>query len=189
MALAAMAVLTVALLHADPALAALFLIFDHTSGSPGTLVGVQTGGNGGCRLCPSSTHAYWVAASLAGDVSDPRDPRLVAAGHLDVDAAGNGKGTITVPSVPNGPYVVMVYCPACAPHSAGRSLLPVGPDPPFVVSGSTVTASSTRAPVARAGSRAGAAIMSPVVWLVIALVTSTLVGGGVLLLSKRPGRS
>jgi hypothetical protein len=190
MALAAMAAVAVWLLHADSALAALFLIFDRTSGSPGAVVRVQTGGNGGCTHCPSPMQAYWLAASVSSEVTDPRDSRLIAAGQLEVDAAGNAKGTITVPNVPNGPYVVMVYCPPCAPHSAGRSLLPVGPDPPFVVSGPAIVASSIAAPVVQNSKQAGAGGNPPLVfWLVIGLASLALAASGVLvqLLKVRRG--
>lgn len=54
-------------------------------------------------------------------------------GELTVDAAGNGELRFTVPDMPAGDYTTLTHCVPCAPFSAGRELLPTGPDQPFVV--------------------------------------------------------
>jgi len=53
------------------------------------------------------------------------DARLARVGQLVVDASGNGTITFVVPSLPPGPYALMVYCSSCAQYSAGRAMLPV----------------------------------------------------------------
>ncbi len=128
---------------AHTANAALFLIFDRTSGPPGTVVNVQTGGNGACASCPSRMPLYFVAAAVSDAITAPDDPRLVPLGHLNVEGRGNGTAKLVVPQVPNGRYIVMAYCRPCAPYSAGRAMLPVGPFPtPFRVLGSAANGTS-----------------------------------------------
>jgi hypothetical protein len=120
---------------ADVAQASLFLQFDRTRGRPGTIVRVHTMGEGACAVCPHRLRLSFARAKVAGDITSPEDPRLVRVGFLIVDDRGNGSGTLTVPRVPSGRYVVMTYCKPCAPGSGGRAMLPLGPDPPFRVSG------------------------------------------------------
>lgn len=123
---------------ADVASASLFLIFDRTSGPPGTVVHVHTGGNGACSVCPRRMPLYLGEAAISDGITAPDDPRLIHVGRLIVDDQGDGSGLLTVPEVPNGRYIVMTYCKACAPNSAGRVILPLGPFPtPFRVVGSS----------------------------------------------------
>jgi hypothetical protein len=129
-------------LSADVAQASLFLIFDRTSGDPGTVVHVRTAGNGACALCPQPMPLYFAWAAVSGSISSPDDPGLVRVGNLTVDEHGNGSGFFKVPEVRNGRYVVMTYCEPCAPYSAGRVILPLGPFPPFRVVGSTIAHST-----------------------------------------------
>ncbi len=122
---------------ADVAIASLFLVFDRISGAPGTVVHVHTGGNGACVVCPHRLPLYFAEAVISDGIRSPDDPRLARVGRLTVDEHGNGSGLLTVPEVPNGRYVVMAYCKPCAPNSAGRVILPLGPFPtPFRVFGS-----------------------------------------------------
>ena len=118
--------------------ASLFLIFDRASGTPGTVVHVTTGGKGACTLCPRRMPLFFVHASIADAITARDDWRLVPVGELIVDRDGNGSGVLTVPNVPDGRYIAMTFCEPCAPDSAGRSLLPLGPFPPFEVVGSSV---------------------------------------------------
>ena len=121
---------------AEVANASLFLILDRTSGTPGTVVHVHTGGNGVCVVCPRRMSLYFAEAAISDGISAPGDPSLIQVGSLTVDEHGNGSGLLTVPEVPNGRYVVMTYCKPCAPNSGGRVILPLGPFPPFRVFGS-----------------------------------------------------
>jgi hypothetical protein len=121
---------------ADVAGASLFLVFDRTSGRPATVVRVHTGGNGACVVCPPRLRLYFARAAIADGITSPTDPRIVRVGRLTVDGQGNAVGVLTVPLVPNGRYVVLTYCEPCAPGSGGRTMLPLGPDPPFRVFGS-----------------------------------------------------
>jgi hypothetical protein len=127
---------------ADVASASLFLIFDRTSGPPGTVVHVHTGGNGACGVCPRRMPLYFAEAAISDVIRAPDDPRLVQVGLLIVDDRGDGSGLLTVPEVPNGHYVVMTYCKPCAPNSAGRVILPLGPFPPFTVVGNSADRSA-----------------------------------------------
>ena len=118
---------------ATAAEASLFLEFDRTHGRPGTVVHVHTAGEGACTVCPHRLRLWFAEASIADEITSPDDPRLVRVGRLRVDTQGNARGRLTVPLVPNGRYTVMTYCKPCAPGSGGRSMLPLGPDPPFRV--------------------------------------------------------
>jgi hypothetical protein len=75
----------------------------------------------------------------ADTVQSRDDPLLTPIGRLRVDSRSDGAGTIAVPELSPGSYMVMAYCEPCAATSAGRQLLPVGPFPePFeLVSGKT----------------------------------------------------
>ena len=130
-------VITTALLAVwtDIAHASLFLVFDHTSGRPGTLVHVHTAGEGACLVCPSRMPLYFAGATVSDEITAPDDPRLVEVGALIVDEHGNGSGTITVPGVSSGAYILMTYCEPCAPTSSGRVMLPLGPFPPSAAFG------------------------------------------------------
>lgn len=118
---------------ADSAQASLFLVFDRTSGSPGTIVQVHTGGEGACVVCPPHMPLYFARAEVADGIRSADDSRLVEVGELIVDVNGNGSGRFTVPEVRNGDYAVITYCRPCAPSSGGRAILPLGPIPPFRV--------------------------------------------------------
>jgi hypothetical protein len=118
--------------------ASLFLIFDRASGTPGMVVHVTTGGKGACTVCPRRMPLFFAYASIADGITARDDSRLVPVGELIVDEDGNGSGMLTVPDVPTGRYVAMTFCEPCAPDSAGRSLLPLGPFPPFEGVGSSV---------------------------------------------------
>jgi hypothetical protein len=118
---------------ATAAEASLFLEFDRTRGRPGTVVHVHTAGDGACPICLHRLQLWFAEASIADEITSPDDPRLVPVGRLRVDAQGNARGRLTVPLVPRGRYVVMTYCKPCAPGSGGRTMLPLGPDPPFRV--------------------------------------------------------
>jgi hypothetical protein len=118
---------------ADVAQASLFLEFDRTHGRPGTVVHVRTAGDGACTVCPHRLRLYFVQARFVDDITSPDDLRLVLVGRLKVDGDGNGTGRLTVPMVVRGRYEVMTYCKPCAPGSGGRTMLPLGPDPPFRV--------------------------------------------------------
>ena len=109
--------------------ASLFLVFDRTSGAPGTVVHVRTGGTAGCTECPDLLPLYFAEVTATDRIVSFEDPALTRAGALTVDTKGNGQGTITVPDVPNGRYDVLAYCRPCAATSGGRSILPVGPFP------------------------------------------------------------
>jgi hypothetical protein len=122
--------------------ASLFLVFDRTSGAPGAVVNVRTGGSAGCTECPPRIELYFVEATAADRTTSPDDPGLERAGELFVGSDGNGHGRLTIPDVPNGDYTVIAHCDECAPTSGGRAMLPVGPfDAPFSVIGSSIGAS------------------------------------------------
>lgn len=135
-------VLLILAISAEPAQAALYLEFDVPRGRPGTSVGVKTEGRGACTACPQRMKLYFVKAGIAGEIESRTDSRLTEVGFLVVDRSGDGRGQFIVPSVTSGPYVVMTYCGPCAATSAGRSMLPLGPDPPFEVIGRRSSGSS-----------------------------------------------
>lgn len=131
----ALAAALVSLLATVPVAAALYLILDPLSGPPGTEVTGRTGGEGAVATQVDPLPAYLVPAAAADAVTTPDDPRLVRIGELVVDASGNGRISFRVPHVEPGDYVVMVFCPGCAPFSAGRTMAPmadfyVTPPPP-----------------------------------------------------------
>lgn len=119
-------VAVVALAVLAPSVAAsLFLVLDPPSGPPGTRVIGVTGGRGAASLAAGSTlDAYLAPAAASPGATD--DPSLIRIGGLVVDAAGDGRIKFAVPVVAAGPVSLYVFCPPCAPASAGRTLLWVG---------------------------------------------------------------
>ena len=105
--------------------ASLFLVLTKTSGPADTVVQGRTGGNGAFAKPVSPLPSYFVDQAASDSVTTADDARLVMVGLLAVDASGNGTITFVVPSVPPGPYALMVYCPSCAQYAAGRVMLPV----------------------------------------------------------------
>ena len=105
--------------------ASLFLVLTEASGPAGTVVRGHTGGNQAFAQRVSPLPTYFVGRAAADSVSRPDDVRLVRVGQLVVDLGGNGSITFVVPSLPPGRYALMVYCPSCAQHSAGRVMPPV----------------------------------------------------------------
>jgi hypothetical protein len=138
----------VSLLGTSTAAAALFLVLEPSSGRPGTEVTGQTGGNGAFVESVEPLPTYLVARSTAGAVTEPDDSRLVEIGKLIVDAAGDGRITFDVPEVDPGKYSVMVFCPSCAPYSAGRTMLWVADFEVTSASPSTDTRAPGTPPVA-----------------------------------------
>jgi len=119
------AAVLLSLLAVGSASAALFIVLEPTSGPPGTEVAGRTGGEGAFSTQVDPLPTYLVAKAAADSVSSPDDPGLIAVGELIVDAAGNGRISFRVPQVEPGDYVVIVFCPSCAPFSAGRTMAPV----------------------------------------------------------------
>lgn len=113
------------LLAAWPASAALFVILEPTSGPPGTEVRGRTGGEGAFSTPVDPLPTFLVAEKVADSVTSPDDRGLIEIGRLVVDAAGNGQISFRVPQIEPGDYVVMVFCPSCAPFSAGRTMAAV----------------------------------------------------------------
>jgi hypothetical protein len=117
---------------ASSASAALWLTFGQTRGAPGTVVTVKTQGSGAlANIAPDSPplRVFFVRTEHLG-VTSPNDEHLIPLGELTVDAEGNGELRFTVPNVPSGDYVTLTHCIPCRPFSAGRELIPTGPDKP-----------------------------------------------------------
>lgn len=104
-------------LLASVANAALFLVLTETTGPAGTVVRGDTAGNHAFAQQVSPLPTYFVDQTAADSVIGTDDTRLVMVGQLVVDALGNGTITFVVPSLPPGPYSLMVYCPSCAQYS------------------------------------------------------------------------
>ena len=151
---------------ADVAHASLFLVFDRTSGGPGTVVHVRTAGRGACAVCPHRLPLYFVETGIVDRIQSPDDPRLVQVGVLTVDDHANANGLFTVPEVREGRYVVMTYCDPCAPTSGGRVILPLGPSPPFWVFGSAAVQPTRVWPWVLAGLLAVSFAAAVFTWLV-----------------------
>jgi hypothetical protein len=90
---------------------------------------------------------YLIDRRSADTVTSPDDPDLVRIGELVVDADGNGRLSFIVPEVDAGDYVVMAFCPACAPTSAGRSMLPIADFRVTLSAPTTDIASGSHAPL------------------------------------------
>jgi len=83
---------------ADVAIASLFLIFDRTSGTPGTVVHVHTGGNGACVVCPHRMPLYFAQAAISDGIGSPGDSRLTQVGrHVLGPAPGMERCSHTPP--------------------------------------------------------------------------------------------
>jgi hypothetical protein len=117
--------LILTLLLTSAASASLFLVLTEASGPAGTVVRGHTRGNQAFAQQVSPLLAFFVDREAADSVNSPEDARLAHIGQLAVDARGNGTITFVVPSLPVGPYALMVYCPSCAQFSAGRVMLSV----------------------------------------------------------------
>lgn len=90
----------------------------HRNNRPaGTVVRGDTAGNHAFAQQVSPLPTYFVDQTAADSVIGTDDTRLVVVGQLVVDALGNGTITFVVPSLPPGPYSLMVYCPSCAQYS------------------------------------------------------------------------
>jgi hypothetical protein len=110
---------------AATAFASLFLILDVAAAPPGTVVHGHTPFADVTDATQSTLRVFFAPARWSESIASPEDPRLVPLGGLVVDAAGTGKLAFTVPRVPPGAYAVLVECQPCAPHSAGRVILPL----------------------------------------------------------------
>jgi hypothetical protein len=106
--------------------AALWLVLDHSTGSPGELIHGVTGGNGafGEEARGQELPLYLVPSGQ--DVNGPSDPALITLGFLTVDEQGNGSTTFLVPAAKAGSYRLILDCPTCAPFSGGQRMTGVG---------------------------------------------------------------
>jgi hypothetical protein len=122
---------------ANSAAGALWLVFSKTTAAPRETVSVRTAGAGALRSIRRGSpplRVFLVPAAIADQIHSVRDSRLIPLGSLKRDRLKNGRLAFRVPNVPPGDYSTLLYCVPCAPRSAGRSLLPVGPFPgPFHV--------------------------------------------------------
>jgi|GEM_PF-5950423 len=111
--------------------AALWLILSASTASPGDVVlgntpGRYSPGQGAVAAARSELlPLFLVPTTQVEGVGSADDPRLAHTGWLSVDSSGNGHAIIIVPTLSPGAYTLMVKCEACAPTSAGRSILPV----------------------------------------------------------------
>ena len=112
---------------AHVATASLVLALTPSSGPSGTVVHGETMGNGAVLLAKNERlPLFLVPDVVANDVHASSDRRLIGVGELIVSDVGDGAASFTIPAVSPGAYTVMVYCEACAPSSAGRTMLSVG---------------------------------------------------------------
>lgn len=161
-------------LLASAASAALWLTFSTTRAGPGTTVTAMTVGSGAFTNVPPGSPALRVFLIRADQVdiradqigvTSPDDKRLIPLGELTVDVEGNGELRFTVPDVPAGNYTTLTHCVPCARFSAGRELLPTGPDEPFVVlEGGTSGGGFSVLPVAL-GVGSGLLVLALLVWV------------------------
>jgi len=119
------AAVLLSLLVVGSASGALFVILEPTSGPPGTEVTGRTGGDGAFASQVDPLPTYLVAKAAADSVTSPEDPGLIPIGELIVDEGGNGRISFLVPQVEPGDYVVIAFCPSCAPFNAGWTMAPV----------------------------------------------------------------
>lgn len=66
---------------------------------------------------------YLVPNDVAGEVSSRADARLHFVGRLVPDRNGRGLLNFRVPPLDTAPYAVAAWCPDCARHSFGKSVL------------------------------------------------------------------
>ena len=120
--------LILTLLLTTVASASLFLVLTESRGPAGISVRGHTGGNGAFPQRVSPLPTYFVEHSAMDSVVSRDDARLARVGQLVVDASGNGTITVVVPSLPPGPYALMVYCETSGrwaaapadPHTLGQ---------------------------------------------------------------------
>jgi hypothetical protein len=125
-------------LGAETVRAALWLDFDPTSGPPGSTIAVRTHGHGAFGASPVGD-----AFPLYLVVDDSTD-QLLRIGAVTVDIHHDGIGSFVVPEVAPGEYGSMIRCEPCAEHSAGRTLLPMGPFTVLSEAPNTATANVDR---------------------------------------------
>ena len=165
-ALALVVSAALAALLAPAASASLWLTFSTTRAPPGTVVTARTFGRGSLAAVPPDTRLrVFLVRAGEQDVTSPADRRLVPLGELTVDARGNGRLRFEVPDVAPGDYTTYTHCPPCAASSAGRELLPTGPERPFVVAAAASGAGSFRVWPVVLGV-AGAAALAGLGWAV-----------------------
>jgi hypothetical protein len=106
------------------AFAALWLVVEPDSGAPGETVQVRTFGDGAMAAsAPGDSLPLFVAGLTQWPFAEVD---LTRVGTLTVDSSHNARGSFVVPSLRSGRYQLVLRCEACAPFSAGRTLLPVG---------------------------------------------------------------
>jgi hypothetical protein len=103
---------------------ALWLTVEPDHGAAGDTVRVRTIGDGAMGAGSPGDSLPLFVTGLSQQTFVETD--LTRVGTLTVDASHNGVGSFVVPSVRSGRYQLVLRCDACAPTSAGRTLVPVG---------------------------------------------------------------
>lgn len=158
------------LLVAAPVTAALFVILEPDHGPPGTEVTGRTPSSGAFAGLSEPMPTYLVTRAAVDAVTNPDDAALIEIGDLIVGADGNGRMSFVVPQVDPGDYVVMAFCAACAPTSAGRTMLPIAEF--------QVTSSAPNTETATATITDSRATVSNSVPLLVVLATAIAMGVG-----------
>jgi len=102
--------------------AALFLEFQPGDGAPGSRVMARTSGSGATLVAGGSSLPMWFVPS--GHEFPGSD--AIPVGTVEIDKAGNGHTTFSVPEARPGVFDVYLHCEPCAPFSGGRTDIWVG---------------------------------------------------------------
>jgi hypothetical protein len=108
--------------------AAFFFLLDETSAAPNDRVTARTGATPPnfsvkqrAKPLGQPIRLYVVRTSAAAYVGSRFDSRVEFVGSLVPDKRGRGILTFSVPPLDAGSYTLAFWCPACAPHSRGRT--------------------------------------------------------------------
>jgi hypothetical protein len=108
--------------------AAFFFLLDDTHAAPNERVTVRTGSTPPTLFARQLAkpfgrpiRLYVLKTDTAAAVRSRFDSRVHFVGSLVPDRRGRGILTFSVPPLDAGTYTLAFWCPACAPHSRGRS--------------------------------------------------------------------
>lgn len=123
-------VLAAVMLTAVAATASLWVDFEPSEASPGAEVTAATIGQESetgalANLGPDDVVVLYLGEEQ-DEIDGPASPEAIRVGQLEIDQAGHGRLTFTVPDIGPGSYVAYMHCQDCSFDAEGLSFAPAG---------------------------------------------------------------